>query len=197
MNNKEGGILRIVREDILRILAERDKSISLELIQDTLKVSNSFIKKAMDELKEENLIEFKNSSILLKDEGKIIAGEIIKRHLIIEDYFKETGHEKEAHKMTDILEHYVSYEVLNNIKRLSTFKEKGVPLTEFSHYRKGLITDITFFDYKLFERIVSMGIFPGGKIKIMHSIPDGMVVTAGSKKFALGKDIAKGIKVLE
>jgi len=42
-----------------------------------------------------------------------------------------------------------------------------------------------------------MGILPGEKIRVMNKIPDGIVVNVGGKKFALGDEIAKSIRVLE
>ena len=59
-----------------------------------------------------------------------------------------------------------------------------------------MITDIEFPSSGLFERIVSMGILPGEKIRIVNKIPDGIVVNVSGKKFALGEDIARGIRVL-
>jgi len=74
--------------------------------------------------------------------------------------------------------------------------KESIPLTKLELNKKGIITDIIFSDYGLFERIVSMGIFLGEKIRVMYEIPDGIVVNVGGKKFALGKDIAKEIEVL-
>ncbi len=38
---------------------------------------------------------------------------------------------------------------------------EGIPLMKLEFNKGGLITDITFSDYELFERIVSMGIISG------------------------------------
>lgn len=196
--NKELNILEIVKEDILRILGEeKSKKILLESIKLEIKVSDTFISQAIKELERENLIQFKENIILLTKEGQKIAKNIIKKHLAIEDYFKRFKREEEAHKIAHILEHYISEEVIKNIKKLSTFKKKGIPLTKFGLHKKGLISNITFSDYGLFERIVSMGMFPGKEIRIMYKIPDGLVVNVNSKKFALGRNIAKEIQVLK
>ena len=74
---------------------------------------------------------------------------------------------------------------------------EGVPLTKLELNKEGMITDITFSDYRLFERIVSMGIFLGEKIKITNEISHGVVVKIRNKKFALDKIIAEEIKVVE
>jgi len=193
---KESGILKIVKEDILRILRERKGELSLESIKAEVKVSPPFASKAIKDLEEKNLIQVVEKIVRLTKNGQDEAKDIVKKHLSLENYFKKTRSEREAHKMTDILEHYVSMEVINNIKKISTFKKEGIPLTKLELNKKGIITDIIFSDYGLFERIVSMGIFLGEKIIVMYEIPDGIVVNVGGKKFALGKDIAKEIEVL-
>ncbi len=193
---KESDILKIVKEDILRILEERKGELSLESIKAEVKVSPSFASKAIKVLEEKNLMQVVEKIVRLTKNGQDEAKDIVKKHLFLENYFKKTRSEREAHKMTDILEHYVSMEVINNIKKISTFKKEGIPLTKLELNKKGIITDIIFSDYGLFERIVSMGIFLGEKIRVMYEIPDGIVVDVGGKKFALGKDIAKEIEVL-
>jgi len=198
---EESDILRIVEEDILRILGEeKSKKVSLESIKSEIKVTYLFITNAIKELEREGLVQSQGDSIVLTKEGVGKAENIVKRHLVLENYFKiktkRTRSEREAHKMTDILEHYISKEVIEHIKKLSTFKTEVIPLTKLALNKEGVITDILFPDYGLFERIVSMGIVPSEKIKVMYKIPDGMVIYVGGKKFALGNDIAKGIEVL-
>ena len=195
---KESYILKIVEEDILRILGEEErKKVSLESIKSEIKVSNLFLLNAIKELEQEDLIRSQENFVLLTKRGRVSAKNILRKHLVLENYFKETSKEKVVHKKADILEHYVSMEVINNIKKLSTLKGGGLPLTELELNRESLITDIEFSVGGLFERVVSMGILPGEKIRIMYKIPDGFVVNVSRKKIALGKDIAKKIEVLE
>jgi len=192
---KESDILKIVKEDILRILGEEKTRISLESIRSEVNVSDIFISEAVKELEKENLIRFNNNFILLTKEGEENAKNIVKKHLVIENYFKETKNERDAHKAAHILEHYVSKEVIDNIKKLSTFKHKSIPLIEFGIDKEGMITDIVFSDYGVFERIVSMGIFLGEKIKITNRISNNIIVNVENKKIALNRDMARGIKV--
>ena len=195
--NKEFSILRIVKEDILRILGEEKRRISLEILKEEIKVSLSFINEAIEELKKERLIKSQQIFFTLTEEGKEKARDILKKHLVFEDYFKKTRTEEEAHKIAHILEHYVSEEVLNNIKKLSTFKEEGIYLTKFKLRKKGLITNIVISDNGLFERVVSMGIVPGEEVMITGEVSNAIIIKIKNKKFALDKDIARKIKVLE
>ena len=194
---EEFGILKIVKEDILRILGERKGKVSLDIIKKEIKVSLSFIYEAIEELEREGLIQSQQSFFRLTDKGEENAKEILKKHLVFENYFKKTRTENEAHKIAHILEHYVPEEVLNNIKKLSTFKEKGIYLTKFKLRKKGLITNIVISDEGLFERVVSMGIVPGEEVMITSEVPNAIIIKIKNKKFALDKDIARKIKVLE
>jgi len=194
---EEFGILKIVKEDILRILGEERSRVSLEILKEEIKVSLSFIYEAIEELEREGLIQSQQSFFRLTDKGEENAKEILKKHLVFENYFKKTRTENEAHKVAHILEHYVSEEVLNNIKKLSTFKEESIYLTKLKLRKKGLITNIMISDNGLFERVVSMGIVPGEKVMITSEISNAIIIKIKNKKFALDKDIARKIKVLE
>ena len=94
----------------------------------------------------------------------------------------------------NIIEHHISKEVIDNLKKLSTFKGSGLPLIEFKK-GKGFITDITL-NTQLFERIISMGIFPGEKIEVLGLLPNGVILKIRNKKIFLGREIAKDIKFL-
>lgn len=195
--NKEFDILKIVKEDILRILGERKYKVSLESVKAKINVSHSFVSKAIEDLKKENLIRIEKDFVKLTKIGEAKARDIVKKHLVLENYFKKIKNEEEAHEVSHILEHYVSEEVIKNIKKLSTFKERGTPLTESKLGKESLITDITITDNDQFERMVSLGIFPGNKIILMNEIPSGIVVKVKNKKFALSKNIARKINVLK
>lgn len=114
---------------------------------------------------------------------------------MVESYFKRMRSGRESHNLADILEHYVSKEVIKNLKLLSTLKKKGNSLTKFRLFENLLIVDISVADSKLFERMVSIGLLPGETIRIINENSNGVIVEIKNKKFALGEDIAKEIKV--
>ena len=192
---EESKILTIVKEDILRILGERKEKASLEFIKEEIKVCRSFVSEAIRDLEEKDLIQVKKNFVRLIKKGQIQADNILRKYLTLEKYFEKARSKKEAHKIAHILEHYISEEVIRNIKKLSTLKGKGIPLIRFKQ-KEGLIINLNL-NIGLFERIISMGIFPGEKIKIINKIPNAIVIEVKNKKFALAKDIAKEIKVLE
>ena len=178
-------------------MGEANGKISGDFIKSDIKVSNLFISRAVKELEKEALIIIQENFILLTEKGQAKAGDIVKKHIILEDYFKKTRSEREAHEIAHTLEHYVSKEVIDNIKKLSTLKKRGVPLAGIEVNEGGIITDLIFFDPGLFERVVSVGIFPGERIRIANKISTSIIVNIGNKKIALDKDIANGIEVLK
>lgn len=188
--------LRIAKEDILRTLAEK-KEASVDSIKGEVKASSSLMSKALEELEKEKLIQIEGNFIKLTKIGQEKSKDILKKHLVLENYFRETSSEVTAHRKAHIFEHYISEEVIKNIQKLHTLKERGIPLTKFRLHKEGLIADINIPNNELFERMVSMGILPGEKIRIMSVIPGCVVVKIKNKKFALGDDIAKKIRVLE
>ena len=194
---EESNISKIIKEDILRILGEREKKVLLRSIKNKIRVSHSSMSEAIESLKEEDLVSVEQGFIGLTKKGLDKAKHIVKRHLVLENYFKDGRSKREAHRSAHLLEHYISEEVINNIKKKLTLKKEGISLTKFGFNKEGLITDIMFSDYKLFERIVSMGILPGEIIEVTHEISSGVVVKINNKKFVLDKIIAKEIKVLD
>ena len=150
---KESDILEIVKEDILRILGERNEKVSLETIKDEIKIHPSFVSRAINELEKEELIQSQQAFFKLTDKGKEKAKSVLRKYLVIENYFKERRSKNEAHEIAHILEHYISEEIIRNVTKLSTFKGRGVPLTELELHEESLITDITVPDNNLFERM--------------------------------------------
>ena len=188
---ENSSILKIVKEDILRILAERKEKVSLNIIKFEVKVPDSYLNDAIYELKREKLVHLRKDFFELTAIGEEKANNILAKHLFLEEYFERTRNGIDAHGIAHILEHYIAEEVISTIKMLSTLKKQGVPLTELEPNEKGLISDIMVSDNKLFERIISMGIFPGEAISIVNEIPSSIIVKVKNKKFALGKNIAK------
>ncbi len=193
----ESCILRIVKEDILRTLGEKKGKVSLNIIEREIKVYFSFISKAIEYLEKEGFIRSEKGFYELTEKGGRKAKDILKKHFVFENYFKRTKTKKEAHELAHILEHYVSGEVINNIQKISTFKGKGNSSIKLKIHKSGLITNIAISDNRLFERMASMGIFPGEKITIVNQVPNAIIIKIKNSKFALDKRIARKVMVLE
>jgi Mn-dependent DtxR family transcriptional regulator len=190
-------VLRIVKEDILRTIAEKKGKIKINIIKRDVKVYFSFISKAIEYLEKEGFIQSEKGVYELTEKGVRKAKDILRKHFVFENYFKRTRTKKEAHEIAHILEHYVSEEVINNIQKLSTFKGKGNSLAKLKIHKSGLITNIAISDNRLFERMASMGIFPGEEITITNEVPNAVIIKIKNNKFALDKEIAGKVMVLE
>jgi Mn-dependent DtxR family transcriptional regulator len=191
--SKQKSVLQIVKEDILELLKKKG-NLSFSSIEPEFKVSDSLISEALEKLRKEGLLNSKQGLLFLTPTGVEQAEKIVKKHSILENYFKGMKTKEKAWKAASILEHYISMEVADNIRKLTTLKGKGVALIE-TEQEQGIITDI-IFDDKLFERIVSMGIFPGEKLTVESKLPDSIVIKVGNKKFALAVKIAEKIKII-
>jgi len=198
MNNTTN-IQKIIREDILRLLGEVKEKVSLHYIKAKIKASPDLIDQAFKELEKQKMIDksdLDRNKLSLTKKGEKESKKIIRKHIILENYFKKSIDDEEAHKKAHILEHYVAKEVIKRIEMLSTLKSNDLPLTDIDIGKAVLITDIEIKSSFLFERIVSMGILPGEKVRILNIIRDRFIIKVNNKKFALDIEIAQKIKVL-
>lgn len=187
-------VREIVKEDLIEALGREDKPVSVAEIEPEIKVSKRCITKGIEVLEEEGLLRNHEGYLSLTEKGATKAKQVIEKHSVLEKYFREHKTKKKAREAAGILEHYVSMEVIDSIRKLSTLDE-GKPLTEVEE-KEVLITDITL-DVRMFERIVSMGIFPGTKIRVSKVTPNGLVVQAGNKKLVLAEELASGVEVVK
>jgi Mn-dependent DtxR family transcriptional regulator len=196
---EEPDLLKIVKEDILEDLCNKGGRDYLSSIEPEIKVSKDFIKKNIRMLEKNGLLECGkniNGQIVLTEKGAALAKKISVKHSVLEKYFfKIRKDKKEAYKLASIFEHYVSVRVLNNVKKLTTLKEDGEPLTNLERNETGLISDAVL-NSGLFERFVSMGIVPGENIRIKNELPNILIVETENKKFALSKELARCVKVI-
>ena len=87
---KTKNAIKILKEDILRILCERSKK-TLESIEDEIKVTRFLISEAIKELERDNLIIIQEDSISLTELGQENAKSILDKHFALEDYLEKTG----------------------------------------------------------------------------------------------------------
>ena len=103
---EEPNILRIIKEDILRILGEQKKKVSLSFIKARIRVSRASMSEAVKSLREEDFVSVDKGFIALTKKGLNEAKDIVKKHLVLENYFKEVTSKREAHRSAHLLEHY-------------------------------------------------------------------------------------------
>ncbi len=189
--------LRIIKEDVLRILGEKGNQTSLEVLTSKLEVSFSLLQKAIKELGERELTNQAGNHVKLTAKGGTIAEIICRKHNIIESYWirKAVRSKEEAHQAAHLLEHHVSEQVLDNIRMISMVEREGVPLSEF-RAKEGMITNILLKGGR-FERLISMGFSPGEKVTIINKLPNSVIIMVKNKKIAIDRKLAGKIRVLE
>jgi len=188
---------RIIKEDILRILYEEGERVLPKELFEKIDAPDKEVLNAIEELISEGLIEYSSSKALkLTPKGKIKGKDIFEKHIVIENYFIENRTEARAHNIAHILEHYISEEVILNLKLINSYKNQGIPLLNSSVGFEYFITDIGFnIGDNIFERLASMDIYPGKKIIVSTILPNCIILGMGNKKVAIDKSIAKEVKV--
>ena len=188
----EKDILKMIKEDILRILVEKNGKVTSENLREEIS-SDESLEQPLKELERDGFIKTKKEMINVTNTGREKGKSILEKRLLLESYFKKTKEREDISQIThiiDLIEHYISMEVANNIRMLFSMKDEGVPLIKL---KDGVITDIDL-NIDLFERIVSMGIFPGERVNIVSVLPNAVIIEIKNKKFALDRGIAEKIK---
>lgn len=125
MLNSENKLLTSSMEDymemIYRICIE-DGYIRINQLAERLNVRPSSTTKVVKKLRDLELVEYQRYGIVqLTEEGKIIGEFLLKRHKIIEEFLKNLGIKDTLLKDTEMIEHDVSINTLQNIHILNEF----------------------------------------------------------------------------
>jgi len=187
-----------LREDILRVLGQSNPAgISLNSLEGKIEAwPPAHLRNAITNLEKGGLIRSKGGYLQLTENGEGQALSAAEKHAAIENYFRRNRPPEDARIAADILEHYISSDVGKKLSNLSSTVRKEIPLSETEPGQDHIVTDLNLDDSRLFERLVSMGIHPGGEIRILGRIRNGIVVGLREKKLALGVELVSGIKVL-
>jgi Fe2+ transport system protein FeoA len=188
--------VKMVKENILRVLKEEklDNKGSFDKIRNLAREPivveyigtdlDEFFTEGLQELSESGYVKLEKNLIYMTEKGFEEANTILSFHQIIENYFLKDLDNETAHRYAHILEHLISFEVEKNLKRIMEFEDSGEPLTQY-----------TFTDKKMLERIISMGLCPGQRLKIITKISDCFIVKSRYTHLAIDKSLCEGILV--
>ena len=200
-------LVDIAKDNILRVLIEETPGFEeLEIVKELMKeeiIPESwckkkpveFFSKGIMELEEAGYIKIEDKKVSLTNKGIERANKIYEDHQVIENLFMQDFDEEKAHIFAHILEHLISKEVIEYMKKIDDLKGHGISLTEFPA-TEGIITQLQIEDGQLLERIISMGVCPGQRILIIARLKAGIVVKLKHTQLAIDNDIAKGIMVV-
>lgn len=141
VNNK---ILTSSMEDYLEMICRncmQEGYIRINQLAQHLNVRPSSTTKIVQKLTQLGLVDYQKYSIIkLTKEGQEIGEFLLKRHEIIEQFFKNIGLSVTLLKDTEMIEHDISKEALEAILILNEFFENNPDIeTKFKHYRKQYI----------------------------------------------------------
>ena len=159
---------------------------------------DEFFMAGVRELQENGMVTINDKGvrqISLTEKGRTIAKPVFSRHTAIEKYLQRDFDIEKSHRAAHILEHMISEEVIENMRRISSIEDNGVSLLEFTS-TDGIITALKIDDTQLFERIISMGVCPGQRIKIVAKVSAGLIVKLKHTQIAIDSSICDNIKVI-
>ena len=198
----------IIKENILRVMIEETtgtetivkvRELAREpIIPESWEINpDEFFMEGLRELQEKGLVTVSDTvikQISITEKGRNEAEIIFSRHTAIEKYLLRDLDEIEAHRAAHVLEHMISEEVIENMKRITSIEDDGGSLLEFN-FNEGIISALKIDDTQLFERMISMGVCPGQRIKIIAKIAAGLIVKLKHTQIAIDRSICDDIKV--
>jgi Mn-dependent DtxR family transcriptional regulator len=185
--------LREIMEDMLRIAAEKKDIIPISILKTEISADDEIFARGIEELENKGLSYLENNELVLTRKGREKAAKILARHEIIEKYFYEILEEPVSHNVAHALEHFVADKTIKRMKEFLAMKERGNPATDFPIGRDILIVAVQSTDKKIVEKIISLGLAPGNKIRVEEKIPNAIIFNIGGRKVALANEIAESI----
>ncbi|MBN1052131.1 metal-dependent transcriptional regulator [Clostridium botulinum] len=127
--NSTRKLLTPAMEDYLEMIYRcslEEKSIRLNKIAQMLNVRDSSASKMMKKLGDLALINYEKYGVIELTENGITLGKyLLDRHIIIEKFLKYLGGREEVLIETELIEHVISGETVENIKMLNMFLENN------------------------------------------------------------------------
>jgi Mn-dependent DtxR family transcriptional regulator len=191
MNDED--FLKEIMEDMLRIAAEKKDVIPISILKTKISVDDGIFARGVEELENKGLSYVENNELVLTGKGREKAAKILARYEIIEKYFHEILEEPVSHNVAHALEHFVAEKTIKRMKDFLAMKERGKPTTDFPLGRDILIVGIQSTDKNILEKIISLGLAPGNKIRVEEKIPNAVIFNVGGRKVALANEIAESI----
>jgi len=185
-----------LEEDLLKVIYERkDHKVSNKFLTEFFNKRNVPSHRITKHLHRNAFLHFYNNSVSLTPNGILIAKEIHKRHNKIENFIKGKGMICDAHEMAHILEHELTTETIQKIKKASELKGKGRPLINFS-LPFGTIVGLDLPNCRVWTKLISIGIFPGQKIHIIERNSTNFLIEVKNSRVAIDKILANGILLI-
>jgi DtxR family Mn-dependent transcriptional regulator len=134
-------------EDYLEMIYRcsiEDKVVRLNKIAQMLNVRDSSASKMMKKFGELSLIKYeKYGVIILTDEGVNIGKYLLERHNIVKSFLEYLGCESDVLEETELIEHIISSDTIDNINMLNMFfKENKDILERYRNFKQSKMNEI-------------------------------------------------------
>jgi Mn-dependent DtxR family transcriptional regulator/Fe2+ transport system protein FeoA len=188
--------LEYLAEDILRMLAEREKNTTSFLELESLCCNSKKLGRILDILRNKNYIKIFPDSLELTEDGQQYAQQILRKHIALENAFQQTSKTLSVHKIAHILEHSISKDEMEKMLSITQMQTE-IHSYSLDNYQLpvGTIHKLTFASEKLFYKMLSLGIYPGQRIEILLRNNINQVIRVKNSRFAIDITIARNIFV--
>ncbi|BEP16861.1 hypothetical protein PYJP_02130 [Pyrofollis japonicus] len=185
--DESSDVLKIAREDVLRLAMEKGGSASVEDIAKEVG-DRELADKAIESLTREGLIEKKDGIVSLTSSGRRFAENIFRKHSLVEAMAKD-------HRIAHFLEHI---DVEPGTIREFVSRGKFRRLTELSISSTGRVIAVTDPRPSLVARVYGVGLLPGRRVRVVARSRGLVVLEVGSEArvVALDEDIAGKVLVV-
>lgn len=217
-NKSKENRIRILIEDALKYFfncQQENKTCSIEEMKEHLSLSNREVNELISRLKYLNLIEEKNSNLVLTDEGNKYAIRIIRFHRLLEQYSAEKiGHSKsEWHSYAEKKEHSISIKDADDIAKelgnpifdphgdpIPTIEgnmpsKRGRTLIKLQKDDIGKIIHIEDEPKEIYLQLINLNLNLGTILKILSVNFDEVIAEINNKEVSIPIEVAKNITV--
>lgn len=142
-------LLTPAMEDYLEMIfrcSENESFVRLKKIAQMLNVRDSSASKMMKKLGDLGLIKYeKYGVIILTDQGERVGNYLLVRHEIISNFLENLGGKEEVLIETELIEHVISSETVENIHMLNSFFEENKEiLKKFEDFKNYQINKLNY-----------------------------------------------------
>lgn len=186
-------------------------------IAEALGVSGPTVTATLKRLEAHDLISRRDGEVVLTDEGRVLAIDIVRRHRLAERFLVDVlGLAwEDAHEDACRLEHALSPRVMEALEEYLENPEvcphghpipsaegeivpvEGVPLCDIDSGRTSKILQVSEDDEAMLTYLGSLGMYPGTVVRVCEVSPfkGPLLIEVNGTTYALGREVAERILV--
>lgn len=199
--------------EIYRLQLANNRAAKVAEIAKALNISKPSVSQMIRKLSKEKLISFERySGVTLTKEGIERARSIVRKHQLLEVFFKKLLKiKKKFHHEAHKLEHSLSAEAADRLEKVlknpsycpdgHPIPKKGTEITELTNLPEKSEAEVLFStanDKQCIDRLNSLGLVPKTKIKVLRKMKKGPVIlSVKGSEIAIGGGICSQIYVVK